>query len=279
MKPVAKVVSALVAVVVAASWLPDGRPTGAEPVDVRTVDAPGRSGATSVDLDPPAANPGGRAPASAAQPPPATAAAALLRAAGGGDGDSWRDASGREYRLGMVNAPESAECFGAQATAERQRMVAAGFRPEVYSVDRHGREVAVVTTADGTNLNVTLARHGFADDRYLAQFRQENPALAEELDTAFASAKADRAGLWGACGQAAPQGIVAAPPAKKPAPAAGGSCHPQYVTCIPVKGDGSGRGQANDLDCGDIGRRVQLQRGGADPYRLDGSDDDGYGCE
>ncbi len=120
-------------------------------------------------------------------------------AASGGDGDSWRDTAGREYRLGMVNAPETDECFGAQATAERRRLVAAGFRTHVYSPDRYGRQVAVVTTADGENLNVHLARHGFADDRYLGQVRHENPALARELDEAFARAKSERAGLWRAC--------------------------------------------------------------------------------
>ena len=55
------------------------------------------------------------------------------------------------------------------------------------------------TTVDGRNLHVDLARRGFANDRYLASFRSENRALAGELDTAFASAKKERAGLWGAC--------------------------------------------------------------------------------
>jgi hypothetical protein len=47
---------------------------------------------------------------------------------------------------------------------------------------------------------VLLARRGYANDRYLAQFRHENPALARELDPAFAAAKREHAGLWGACG-------------------------------------------------------------------------------
>lgn len=124
---------------------------------------------------------------------------ALLRPAPGGDGDSWRDTSGQEYRLGMVNAPEQDECFGAEATAERQRLVADGFRADVYSTDRYGRRVAEIRTADGLDVNVHLARRGFADDRYLEQFRSENPALAALLEPAFAAAKAERAGLWGAC--------------------------------------------------------------------------------
>ena len=105
---------------------------------------------------------------------------------------------GREYRLGLVEAPEVDECFGAEATVERQRLTASGFRAEVYATDRDGRGVSVVTLPDGRNLNVHLARAGFADDRYLAEFRDEHPGLAAELDTAFADARAERRGLWGA---------------------------------------------------------------------------------
>ena len=99
----------------------------------------------------------------------------------------------------IVNAPEVDDCFGAEATAERQRLTAGGFRADVYSTDRYGRSVAVVTLRDGRNLNVHLALHGFADDRYLDQFRSEHPELADELGAAFAAAKAERRGLWGAC--------------------------------------------------------------------------------
>ncbi|WP_209303774.1 hypothetical protein, partial [Escherichia coli] len=65
----------------------------------------------------------------------------LRAAAAHGDGDSWRDVQGREYRLGLGDAPEVDECFGAEATAERQRLTAGGFRAEVYATDRHGRSV------------------------------------------------------------------------------------------------------------------------------------------
>ena len=123
----------------------------------------------------------------------------LLHAAPNGDGDSWKDTEGHEYRLGLVNTPELDECYGQTASAERKRLVRNGFRAEVYSHDTHGRLVAVVHLADGTNLNVFLARHGYANDKYLGQFRHENPALARQLDVAFAAAKRERAGLWGAC--------------------------------------------------------------------------------
>lgn len=200
----------------------------------------------------------------------------LLFLAAGGDGDSWRDTGGVEYRMGLVNAPEYNECGGAAATAYRRRRLADGFSAQSYATDRYGRKVSVIFTASGVNLNVAMARAGMADDRYLARYRDENPTLARQLDTAFARAKADRAGIWGRC---SPGGSGASRrPAAQPVARQGGGCHPDYRTCIPIKGDGSGNGDANDLDCGDIGTVVYLRRVGRDPYRLD-KDGDGVGCE
>lgn len=125
--------------------------------------------------------------------------AELLYAAKGGDGDSWKDRAGREYRLGLVNAPELAECFGQAASDERKKLVRAGFRASVYTIDRYKRAVSVVTLADGRNLNVLLARTGYVNDRFLEKFRHENPALARQLDAAFAAARSERRGLWGKC--------------------------------------------------------------------------------
>lgn len=168
MRTSTKVVGGLVALVVLGSWLGDDDGTGPVAGSARAV--------PSVEPED-----------------------GLLRAASGGDGDSWKDTSGREYRLGMVNAPEVGECWGREATAARQRLVAAGFRAEVYATDRYGRGVSLVTAADGTNVNVVLARSGHVDDRYLDDFRHENRSLAAQLDAAFAAAKKERVGLWGAC--------------------------------------------------------------------------------
>ena len=205
-----------------------------------------------------------------AAPVRTAAASPLLHAASGGDGDSWKDTTGREYRLGLVNAPETNECYGSAATAKRKQLVAAGFRAHVYTHDTYGRAVSVVSLPDGTDLNVWLARHGYVNDKYLAEFRHENQTLAAQLDVAFAAAKREKAGLWSAC---APK-PAAQPQVQKPS----SSCHPDYLTCIPIKGDGSGSGAANDLDCPDIGKQVQLRQIGVDPYRLD-ADGDGIGCD
>lgn len=269
MRTAGKVASVIVGLVVVAAVLPhhdsgSKRDTGASAAlttPARTTPAPTHAPEQVAALSRPAPS------------------APLLQAARGGDGDSWHDTAGREYRLGLVNAPEYNQCFGSAATAKRKALVAAGFRAQVYTRDTYGRGVAVITTATGINVNVFLARHGFADDKYFRQFRGENPSLARQLDVAFAAAKAEHAGLWGACAKTAqPHAFVATPAPKPAAPAAASGCHPDYATCIPVKGDGSGNGQANDLDCGDIRQVVTLRQPGVDPYRLD-ADGDGTGCD
>jgi len=186
-------------------------------------------------------------------------------AAPGGDGDSWRDTSGREYRLGLVNTPELSECYGQIAGSERKRLTSAGFRATSYAVDTHGRRVSVVYLPDGRNLNVWLARHGFADDKYLQEFRHENVSLAAELDVAFAAAKRSREGLWRSCSIAPrpvrPQAFVAT---------SRGNCDASYPeVCIPPP--------PPDLDCGDITfRRFRVLA--PDPHHFD-LDHDGVGCE
>lgn len=229
------------------------------------------SGACLEDSKPPASPAATGLPTYIAEPTSApvaeattAASSALLTAAANGDGDSWKDTSGKEYRLGLINTPEYDECYGSTATAARRRMVANGFRASVYTTDKYGRLVSVVTTADGTNLNVWLARHGYADDRYLNQFRHENPALATQLDAAFAAAKGERAGLWSACSGPALQSV------QTTAASSGGGCDPSYPTvCIPPA--------PPDLDCGDITyRRFEVRP--PDPHHFD-ADHDGIGCE
>jgi endonuclease YncB( thermonuclease family) len=207
---------------------------------------------------------------------PRPVVAALLYATSGGDGDSWKDTQGREYRMGLIDTPEAGQCYGDKATSKRKQLVANGFRAKSYTTDSYGRLVSVISLPDGTNLNVWMARNGYATDKYLATFRDENPSLATKLDSAFAAAKSAKLGLWSACksGSSTTGGSTGG----STTGSSSGSCHPSYVTCIPIKGDGSGNGEENDLDCPDIGKRVQLRSGGGDPYRLD-NDGDGYGCD
>jgi endonuclease YncB( thermonuclease family) len=121
---------------------------------------------------------------------PATApSAALLYVTNQKDGDSFVASDGKEYRLGLVNAPELDEPCGRDAREFSRQFLASGLTVDAYSSDRYGRRVAEVFDQSGKSLNVAFARSGYGDRRYLNQFRQENPDLARRLDAAFARAK------------------------------------------------------------------------------------------
>ena len=106
------------------------------------------------------------------------------------DGDSFVASDGNEYRLGMVNTAEMSEPCGADAARFTRDFLADGFTVDAYSGDRYGRRVAEVFDKSGRSLIVALASSGLGNDRFLDQFRYENPDLARRLDAAFASADA-----------------------------------------------------------------------------------------
>jgi len=189
------------------------------------------------------------------------------------DGDSWDASDGNEYRLGLVNAPEYYEPCGAQAKAFTGSFLSGGFTADAYSKDVYGRRVAEIFDARGRSLNVALAASGLGNDKYLTEFRHQNPQLAARLDTAFSTAPTPN--CLKPTAQTPPNPIAAT--RSTATSARSSTCHPDYLTCIPIKGTGSGSGQANDLDCGDIRTPVQL-RNTNDPYRLD-ADHDGWGCQ
>jgi endonuclease YncB( thermonuclease family) len=109
----------------------------------------------------------------------------LLRVTTLKDGDSWVASDGLEYRLGMVDAPEAQEPCGRDAARFSARFLAEGFTAHAYATDPHGRRVAEVFNPSGASLNVALVEAGYSDDRYLDNFRHENPDLARRLDDAF----------------------------------------------------------------------------------------------
>jgi micrococcal nuclease len=230
----------------------------------------GASEQPSADIGPlsvggPTTSPRPESQATALNPSTGTTTGALLYAAKGGDGDSWKDREGREYRLGLVNTPELGECYGQAASDHRKQLTRAGFRAQTYTTDKYGRRVSIVTLADGRNLNVLLARTGYANDTYLARYRAENPGLARQLYSAFAGANQEHVGLWGRCRTSAASGgkSTTASPAR-------GNCAAAYPdVCIPPA--------PPDLDCGDISyRRFRVLA--PDPHRFD-ADGDGIGCE
>ena len=117
--------------------------------------------------------------------PKPTPSVALLYVTNQKDGDSFVASNGKEYRLGLVNAPELDEPCGREAREFSRRFLASGLTVDAYSSDPYGREVAEVFDASGKSLNVALARSGYADDRYLDSFRDENRDLARRLEAAF----------------------------------------------------------------------------------------------
>ena len=64
---------------------------------------------------------------------------------------------------------------------------------------------------------------------------------------------------------------VTAPPTTEPAPPPQTDCEPAYPNdCLPPP--------PPDLDCADIGHRVEVDHQYGDPHRLD-ADGDGVGCD
>lgn len=197
-------------------------------------------------------------PEASSEPTRSPGATTLLFITDQKDGDSWVASDGKEYRLGLINTPESNEQCGPEAAAFTRAFVSDGFTADAYTKDTHGRTVAEVFNHDGDSLNVALAASGLGNDRYLDEFRHENPDLGVRLDSALASAAAPECGE-----EVAPVPLVSK--TKTPAPAK--NCMAGYSPCLPVVGD---------LDCGEIGHSVKVT--GSDPYRLD-RDGDGIGCD
>jgi micrococcal nuclease len=221
------------------------------------------------------------------------------------DGDSLVVADDTRIRLIGVDAPEveSDDCFSAEATDHLTGLIGPGTRVRlVYDVDRldgYGRTLAYVyRLPDGLFVNLTMAGDGFAQQLTIPP----NVRHTDDFGRAVTAARAADRGLWSACGatttiapgttrdtapaaevDAVPgDGIAAEPPttaaqetgADEPA----GVCHPSYRgACVPIASDvdcgrGSGNGPAYVYE-------TDIEVIGPDVYGLDGSDNDGIGCE
>lgn len=155
-------------------------------------------------------------------------------------------------RLHGVDAPESAQSYGATATrAARSYVYEKRVRVEVRDTDRYGRTVGVVEIANGS-LGALLVRDGLAwhYDRYAPQ--------ATELARLERQARNAGRGLWA---QASP-----VPP-----------------WTWRDRTSGPSEPSVKDRDCSDFATQPQAQafferHGPGDPHRLDG-DNDGEACE
>lgn len=165
------------------------------------------------------------------------------------DGDTI-EAGGRDVRLQGIDAPESAQPHGNEATAAlagliRNRRV----RLDIRGTDRYDRLIAVIYS-EGRNVNRWLVRNGhaweydrYSDDQALGRLERE-------------ARQADR-GLWAAANPM-----------------------PPWDWRQRQRSKASG---ITDRDCGDFSTQAEAQRfyerhRPGDPHRLDGNGD-GAACE
>lgn len=219
------------------------------------------------------------------------------------DGDTFTATGGRTVRILGIDSCELGTVAGRDALGYAKRLLRVGDAVTLRTepgVDRdpYGRQLRYVATVGGSDVGSAMVRHphtgvyegGDARPGYVADLRRldDGPRICDATTTAATpiptttaiptttpiptttAAPAVRATTRPAP-QPAPQPI--AQPAPRPAPQPdpeprGGGCHPSYTPCVP---DGP------DLDCPDIGFMVIVT--GPDEFRLDGSDNDGKGCE
>jgi endonuclease YncB( thermonuclease family) len=220
------------------------------------------------------------------------------------DGDTVDLNDGRRVRLLGIDTPEQGEC-GFEQARDFARSTLLNHRVDVApdptqdSIDTYGRSLLYITVG-GMDYSIAVTGAGWAE-HYI--FNNNPVQQAPAIQAAQASAQQQRLGKWGTLNCATPtsspptpaprseqawqanddnarQPALAPAPAPKPAPAPAprpepkpapapkSGCHPSYEPCVP---DGP------DLDCPEIGYKVKVV--GPDEYRLDGTDNDGWGCE
>jgi micrococcal nuclease len=113
------------------------------------------------------------------------------------DGDTLDCRGGPRIRLIGIDAPEMDQApFGAAARAALANLARQGAHLRavigVERLDRHGRTLAYLYDADGTFINVAMARNGYAVDLPIPP----NVRHAAAIRTAVAAARESGAGLW-----------------------------------------------------------------------------------
>jgi len=172
------------------------------------------------------------------------------------DGDTIDVSTGERVRLIGMDAPEAGACGAMEATNALNVLIGgqavaltAGARDDR---DRYGRLLRYVETA-GVDAGRTMIEQGYAVARY--DSRDGFGGHPREADYVALDAATGNA-----CSTASP--AVPPPPA--------GSCERAYPDfCLPP---------GVDVDCGEIPYR-NFTVLAPDPFRLDGNDNDGRGCE
>lgn len=120
------------------------------------------------------------------------------------DGDTLELSTGERVRMVGIDTPESVhptkgvQCFGKEASVYTNSLVAnkwVRMERDITDKDRYGRLLRIIYMEDGTMLNDTLVRQGYAmvytyppDVTFIPQFRE-----------AQSEARLAGRGLWAAC--------------------------------------------------------------------------------
>lgn len=217
------------------------------------------------------------------------------------DGDTFTVSDGRTVRVLGIDSCELDTGAGREARTDAQALLPVGRSVTLRAepgVDRdpYSRHLRYVTTPAGSDLGTALIGEphtgvyegGDAAPAYVAGLRRADDgprvcatATAAPTTTPVPATAAPRTAAPAArtTTRPAPAPQPLAQPAPRPAPAPepeperepvreSSGCHPSYTPCVP---------NGPDLDCPQIGFAVTVT--GPDEFRLDGSDNDGKGCE
>ncbi|MFQ4139654.1 thermonuclease family protein [Nodosilinea sp. PGN35] len=201
-----------------------------------------------------------------------------------GDGDTLR-VQGQDgpltIRLACVDAPESGQSFGPEATLRLRQLLSTGQPVEVRAIerDRYDRTVAEIYSG-GQSVGLQLVREGYAV--VYEQYISGCAATADDYRQAESAARNARRNFWSQANPTLPWDFrrgggpstpTASPPAAMPAPVTSppSAAPARLPACV-----------SSDCDCGDFTTWEQAQAVlnafPGDPHRLDG-DSDGIACE
>lgn len=182
-----------------------------------------------------------------------------------------------------VDTPETVapgspvEWMGPEASKANEALVLGQtvlLESDVRDRDDFGRLLRYVWVSNGaswTLVNLELVRRGFAS---VATYPPDVKYVDLFVD-AEQTARAADDGLWGATPPPATPAATPVPTAVTiivPDPEPETGCHPSYDPCLPI---------VADLDCADVRAlgKDPVDVIGPDAYQLDGTDNDGLGCE
>lgn len=107
------------------------------------------------------------------------------------DGDTIVTAGGTRVRLRGIDTPERDQAYGSNATRALEQMLS---QPDLYievkDIDRYGRTIGVLYTANGRDLNLEMVCGGHA------WWYQKYAPLASKYEECQDTAVEEKRGLW-----------------------------------------------------------------------------------